>query len=438
MAKPHVHVIIAADQIPTPVQTGLQQLRVSTSFWPLPAALNDGLRNAGDAVLIVADSAAPDIVSRLEVLLDRLAERPRPTLLVVLNGPLTRKPAPPALLPLVTAIDPQAPELIAKLTTLLELRGSFAALTAVGDEVRAQHEQLQTRYRDQLRVASLVQRELTAPALTRVGPVRFHSLFRPAEAVSGDVLELAHLDEHRVGFFLADASGHGLPAAMLTMFIRRALHANEHRTTASPSPAATLERLNEDLCRSNLSECPYVAAICGVLDIRTLELRFARAGAPYPLIRTTSGVVALRRSEGSVLGVRPGAHFEIEHVQLAPGDSFLAYSDGLDRVMRPHMAAERLAGAFQQAALALASEAPAPAFRRSHGAASSTVLIDTDYPVTITDPDLAISNTPWFELFGQEGPAAAIEQAKVRIDSLRRMGEKLDDLTLLALEVDEA
>ena len=51
--------------------------------------------------------------------------------------------------------------------------------------------------------------------------MQFHTLFRPASHVSGDLYDVMRLDEDHIGFYMADAVGHGMPAALLTMFIKR-------------------------------------------------------------------------------------------------------------------------------------------------------------------------------------------------------------------------
>ena len=61
------------------------------------------------------------------------------------------------------------------------------------------------------------------PSSCRNSGVRFHTLFRPAGYVSGDLYDIMRLDETHVGFYMADAVGHGMPAALLTMFIKNAL-----------------------------------------------------------------------------------------------------------------------------------------------------------------------------------------------------------------------
>ncbi len=91
---------------------------------------------------------------------------------------------------------------------------------------RALHGQMD-RLDEEMRLAARLQRDFLPKTLPEVGRVRFRALFRPAGYVSGDLYDVQRLDEDHVGFYLADAVGHGMPAALLTMFLKRALTTKE-------------------------------------------------------------------------------------------------------------------------------------------------------------------------------------------------------------------
>ena len=81
---------------------------------------------------------------------------------------------------------------------------------------------------------------------------------------------------------VADATGHGIPAALLTVYIKRALRGKEIENGSYRilSPDEVLSRLNDDILDARLSECQFVAAVYAVLNTTTLELTVARGGAP--------------------------------------------------------------------------------------------------------------------------------------------------------------
>ncbi len=91
------------------------------------------------------------------------------------------------------------------------------------------------RLDEELRLAARLQQDFLPKSLPNVGRLHFHTLFRPAGYVSGDLYDVMRLDERRIGFYMADAVGHGMPAALLTMFLKHALVTKELLT---PGPTA--------------------------------------------------------------------------------------------------------------------------------------------------------------------------------------------------------
>jgi len=183
---------------------------------------------------------------------------------------------------------------------------------------------------EQMRLASRLQRDFLPRRLPEVGPVRFGALFRPADWVSGDIYDVARLDETHVGFYVADAVGHGLPAALLTMFIKRALQTKRivgnHYELLRPDESLTL--LNQDMCEQNLSSCQFCTAVYGLLDCATMNLTYARAGHPEPILLRTDGTHRKLDGRGGLLGIVEEEQYELGQVTLAPGDRLVVYSDG--------------------------------------------------------------------------------------------------------------
>lgn len=188
------------------------------------------------------------------------------------------------------------------------------------------------RLDEELRLAARLQQDFLPKMLPQLGPVHFHTLFRPAGYVSGDLYDVTRLDERRIGFYIADAVGHGMPAALLTMFIKHALvtkeiSGNDYRLLA---PSETLARLNTALIDQNLSQAAFATALYGVVDVQTLEVTIARAGHPNPLLLRDDGLIETLESEGPLLGIFPNEPFADIHVTLCPGDRLVLYTDGIE------------------------------------------------------------------------------------------------------------
>jgi hypothetical protein len=188
------------------------------------------------------------------------------------------------------------------------------------------------RLDEELRLAARLQQDFLPKLLPELGRVRFHTLYRPAGYVSGDLYDVMRLDERRVGFYMADAVGHGMPAALLTMFVKQALVTKE--ITAGGyrllDPAEALGRLNIALLEQGLSHSNFCTAVYGILDVDTLEVRLARAGHPAPLLLRADETVEPLGPDGALLGIFPDETFAAGSARLAPGDRLVVYTDGVD------------------------------------------------------------------------------------------------------------
>ena len=190
------------------------------------------------------------------------------------------------------------------------------------------------RIDEELRLAARLQRDFLPKELPEVGPVRFHTLYRPAGYVSGDLYDVMRLDETHVGFYMADAVGHGVPAALLTMFIKQALVTKEISAGGYRllPPAESLARLNTVLVDQNLAHATFATALYGVIDVENLEVTLARAGHPAPMVIRggPDGRIEPLQPEGGLLGVFPGETYDVATVRLNPGDRLFLYTDGIE------------------------------------------------------------------------------------------------------------
>ncbi len=146
------------------------------------------------------------------------------------------------------------------------------------------------RLDEELRLAARLQQDFLPKTLPQIGPIHFHTLYRPAGYVSGDLYDVARLDETHVCFYMADAVGHGMPAALLTMFIKNALVTKQITPGGYRllDPGETLERLNASLVDQNLTHATFATAVYGTVNASTLVCRYAGAGHPPPLLMRTT------------------------------------------------------------------------------------------------------------------------------------------------------
>jgi sigma-B regulation protein RsbU (phosphoserine phosphatase) len=185
----------------------------------------------------------------------------------------------------------------------------------------------------EMRLAGRLQHDFLPRSLPAVSPLRFAQLYRPATWVSGDIFDVFTIDEKYVGVFIADAMGHGTAAGLMTMYLRRALVPRQDQgdTQRIVPPAEAIHRLHDELVRQDLPNAQFVTAAYATIDVRSLDIRLARGGHPYPLHISAAGEIRELRCEGGLLGVSGmDLDFGEYHGRLAPGDKVIFYTDGLE------------------------------------------------------------------------------------------------------------
>jgi phosphoserine phosphatase RsbU/P len=186
---------------------------------------------------------------------------------------------------------------------------------------------------EQLRLAGLVQQDFLPSKLPNTDRLQWATTFIPAEWVSGDIYDVARLDETHIGFYIADVVGHGMPAALLTIFLKQALVMRE--TDGSNyriiSPSEVMKNLNLRMSAQKLSGYQFATCCYCLLDTETLTLTYARAGHPYPIhIKKGNSQPEQLEVRGSLLGIFEQAEFPQQTIQLEAGDKIVLYSDGVD------------------------------------------------------------------------------------------------------------
>jgi sigma-B regulation protein RsbU (phosphoserine phosphatase) len=218
-------------------------------------------------------------------------------------------------------------ELAARIASLLATKWSAArALRRLRDH--SQH------LDEQVRLAQRLQMDFLPRRMPVLGSVRFAARLEPAAWVAGDFYDVFRLDEQHVGFYVADAVGHGLPAALLTVFVKKSLqtkriHGNDYELIP---PEEALGLLNADLLSAELQEAPFVTMVYGIYNEATCECTYARAGHPRPLLLGPKGDLQQLDGEGPLLGIFPNATFSASRRRLEPGQRVLLYTDGAERV----------------------------------------------------------------------------------------------------------
>lgn len=215
--------------------------------------------------------------------------------------------------------------LAARIHTQLRLR-------ALAEELRAQNEELarwRTAQEADLEAARATQRAIIPSAVPPLIGWSVQTIYRPLVQVGGDVFGWQPLRDGRKLVWLADATGHGASAALLTTLC--ALLFN-HACDRETEPSAILRAVNSEFFEVFHGRS-FMTACCAAIDADG-SLAFSSAGHPPLVVRRKAGGVEAAGFHGTMLGILPELSLEPEtHLRLAPGDAGLIYSDGLFSLM---------------------------------------------------------------------------------------------------------
>jgi sigma-B regulation protein RsbU (phosphoserine phosphatase) len=209
----------------------------------------------------------------------------------------------------------------ARIETQLRLRLMRRQLQRQNDELEAWRRNLE---RD-LAAARLTQQSLIPNRAPKLTGWDVATCFRPVIQVGGDIYGWLKMRDGRFLFWIADATGHGASAALLTTLTTLLFH---HSTAEHDSAGAIMQRVNSDF-RSIFGGRSFMTAMCVALEPEVGRATVIGAGHPPLLISRKTGAVELVESTVPPLGLIEQPNFVERVVNLEPGDAFLLYTDGL-------------------------------------------------------------------------------------------------------------
>lgn len=190
------------------------------------------------------------------------------------------------------------------------------------------------RFERQRRVARSLQAGLLSTEMPAMGTLRIGAIYEPASSesdVGGDFFDVFELNGDRIAIVVGDVSGKGAEAAAQTAMAKYMLRAFAMR---NPAPSSVLFHLNNALVQG-LPEDRFTTVLYGVVDPESREITLAVGGHPPALVyRSASSTVEVVEAEGSIIGAFQDQQFESASVNLEPGDTLLAYTDGLSEARR--------------------------------------------------------------------------------------------------------
>jgi len=209
----------------------------------------------------------------------------------------------------------------ARIETQLRLRSMRRQLEHQNDELEKWRRELE---RD-LAAARLTQQSLIPQKPLSLPGWQIATCYHPVIQVGGDIYGWLRMKDGRVLFWIADGTGHGASAALLTTLAKLLFH---HGSMDHDSPASLMEAVDNDF-RSTFGARSFMTAMCVALDPATGQAQVVGAGHPSLLVVRHDGTTESVASVAPPLGLIIRAAFTETAIDLEPGDAFLLYTDGL-------------------------------------------------------------------------------------------------------------
>ena len=196
------------------------------------------------------------------------------------------------------------------------------------------------KMKSDLATAAKVQQAMLPHALPQTEAFQFAWRYRPCEELAGDTLNCFWLDKTHLGIYIIDVSGHGVPAALLSVTLSRMLLPIPGQSilyTVSPTnpserfvaaPSIVAARLNQQFPFDERTG-QFFTMVYGILDTKTGVFEYVSAGHPPLILLDVQGNFKELRREQFPIGIVPETGFVSDTVQLQPGQRLFLYTDGV-------------------------------------------------------------------------------------------------------------
>jgi sigma-B regulation protein RsbU (phosphoserine phosphatase) len=177
----------------------------------------------------------------------------------------------------------------------------------------------------EMEMAHRIQMSILPSTMPGLPGLALQAQYVPMASVGGDFYDFVVPDKKHLGLFIADVSGHGIPAALIASMLKVALSSQKSR---SSQPELVLSGINQIFCGELQEE--FITASYAFLDLEKKIVRFSGAGHPYPYLwRGSRKELVTLEKNGLPLGQFPEEEYEAGELELLSGDRLFFYTDGI-------------------------------------------------------------------------------------------------------------
>ena len=175
----------------------------------------------------------------------------------------------------------------------------------------------------ELKVAERIHKSILPTECMENEDYTVYGISKPAKEIGGDFYDYYQLDDDNLVIMIGDASGKGVPAALLSTTTQSVIR---QMLKIEKDPAKILYSINNQLCENN-PESMFLTLWLGIYNNKTKILTFSSAGHPAPLIIKDEKFESLKVSKSLILGVMENYEYTKEEVTISKG--IIAYTDGI-------------------------------------------------------------------------------------------------------------
>jgi len=185
------------------------------------------------------------------------------------------------------------------------------------------------RLQEEVSMARQIQLDLlpSSPPTLETANISVHST--PSRTVGGDFFDFIRIDDQRIGIVIADASGKGMPAALMIAQIQAIIHSEVNNGNRI---STMFNNMNQLIAEATSPE-KYVTIFYGELDVTCGELAYCNGGHNYPVLARADGKVELLKTGGPLVGALPHMEYTSTSIRLNPDDILFMFTDGLSEAM---------------------------------------------------------------------------------------------------------
>lgn len=200
-----------------------------------------------------------------------------------------------------------------------------AELNVANEELVKKHQEMMRDLNMARRIQlSIIPSEKDYPQMNELN---MGSQYNSMDSVGGDIYDIIHITDKIFGFLMADVSGHGVPAALITAMVKVSFNSN---SALGLLPGEICSKVNKEIYKLIGDLDYFLTAYYGILNFETGEFTYTNAGHHAAILyRAKTRNIEHLDTVGFMIGIMEEGNYETQSIQLEPGDKVLLLTDGI-------------------------------------------------------------------------------------------------------------